>query len=290
MPGWRRTLLLLIATLVAGLAPSGAAFAQGDPDGEDEPSIEKRPRVAGTPVVGETLTAIGAEWEGGPTVVLYVWIRCRDARGRECQEARRGPEAGYRLEPADEGRYLSVGLVVANRGGVDQALSRNVLGPVAAARPPAPAPAPEPAPAPAPAPAPPAEPAPAPQAAPPVAVAPRLIEPFPVVRIVGRVLGRGVRVSRLSVRAPRDARILVRCEGRSCPRATTYRSRANTRLRRFERYLAAGTRLSVRVTSGDAVGKHTLFLVRRGRPPERSDRCLPPGQRRPVACTTLLGG
>jgi len=289
-------LLFLAASLAAALALAGPAHAQGraDDDG-DEPTIEKRPRVEGAPAVGESLTAAGAAWKGRPSVILYVWIRCGDARGRECEEARRGTEATYRLEPADQGRFLSVGLVIANDEGVDQALSTNVVGPVGPVLAPAPGPAPAPAPAPAPQPTPAPAPAPAPpaapvQTAPAVPAAPRLIDPFPVVRIVGRVVGRGVRISRLSVQAPRGARISVRCDGRSCARrSVTYRSRSMTRLRRYEGYLPAGTRLSVRVTTANAVGKHTLIVVRRGQAPQRSDRCLPLGARRPVSCSTLVG-
>jgi hypothetical protein len=44
----------------------------------------------------------------------------------------------------------------------------------------------------------------------------------------------------------------------------------------------------VRVTTPDAVGKHTLFVVRGGRAPDRTDRCLPPGARRPVSCSALI--
>jgi hypothetical protein len=117
-------------------------------------------------------------------------------------------------------------------------------------------------------------------------VVPRL-DPFPTVRIVGRVVGRGVRISLLSVRAPRGTRVTVRCEGPGCPRARSYAGRATTRLRRFERYLRAGTRLSVRITRPDAIGKHTLFVIRRGRAPARLDRCLPPGARRPVDCAAV---
>ncbi|MDP9401651.1 MAG: hypothetical protein M3P39_12065, partial [Actinomycetota bacterium] len=113
----------------------------------------------------------------------------------------------------------------------------------------------------------------------------RFLRPFPVVRIAGSLRRDGARLSVLSVRAPRGARIVVRCGGRSCPtRVRRFRARALTRLRTFERDLRAGTRLSVRVTRGATIGKHVRFLIRRGQPPRRVDRCVLPGRAAPVAC------
>ena len=45
----------------------------------------------------------------------------------------------------------------------------------------------------------------------------RVIRPFPVVRMKGRLTARGADVQVLSVRAPRAAKISVRCRGKSCP-------------------------------------------------------------------------
>ena len=44
----------------------------------------------------------------------------------------------------------------------------------------------------------------------------KAIRPFPVVRMRGRLTASGARVSLLSVRAPRPAKVTVRCKG-SCP-------------------------------------------------------------------------
>ena len=52
----------------------------------------------------------------------------------------------------------------------------------------------------------------------------RLLSPFPVVRITGRVTGKGTRIRRLTVVAPLGARVKVRCHGRGCPFKTTIRS------------------------------------------------------------------
>jgi chitodextrinase len=130
------------------------------------------------------------------------------------------------------------------------------------------------------------EPAPSTGAAPTGATGPFLMRPFPVVRIAGVVLRRGARVQILSVRAPRGSRIRVRCLGRSCPvgsMATTSATRL-VRLRRFERRLAAGTRLRLFVRQENRIGKYTSFLIRAGAPPKRVDLCLFPKRRSPVRC------
>jgi hypothetical protein len=112
------------------------------------------------------------------------------------------------------------------------------------------------------------------------------MRPFPVVRIAGVVLPRGARVQILSVRAPRGSRIEVRCLGRGCPvgsMATTSATRL-VRLRKFERRLAAGTRLRVFVRQENRIGKYTSFLIRAGAPPKRADLCLFPTRRSPGRC------
>lgn len=112
------------------------------------------------------------------------------------------------------------------------------------------------------------------------------MRPFPVVRIAGVVLPRGARVQILSVRAPRGSRIQVRCLGRGCPvgsMATTSATRL-VRLRKFERRLAAGTRLRLFVRQENRIGKYTSFLIRAGEAPKRVDLCLFPTRRSPGRC------
>ena len=118
----------------------------------------------------------------------------------------------------------------------------------------------------------------------PTALVPLALDPFPVVRIKGRLTSKGARVTLLTVRAPRNVRIEVDCTGIDCP-VRHYRAPAGRhRLRRFERALRAGTRLEVRVTKPGYVGKFTAFVIRRNAEPKRSDRCLAPGATRPAKC------
>jgi hypothetical protein len=115
---------------------------------------------------------------------------------------------------------------------------------------------------------------------------PRLMSPFPIVRIAGTILPGAARISVLSVRAPRGARVLARCAGRGCPVRSIART-STTRLirfRRFERRLRVGTRLRLFVRQEDRIGKYTSFVIRAGAPPKRVDRCLFPAQRAPRRC------
>jgi PKD repeat protein len=114
----------------------------------------------------------------------------------------------------------------------------------------------------------------------------RLLSPFPIVRLTGRVISGGTSIRRLGVRAPRGARVNVRCRGRGCP----YRGRSVTagarpvRFRRLERVLRPGAVLEIFVTEPGKVGKYTRFRIRAGRRPARKDACVRPGASRPTRC------
>lgn len=119
-----------------------------------------------------------------------------------------------------------------------------------------------------------------------------LLRPFPIVRMTASLTSRGTRIHELVVNAPDGARVQVRCRGRRCPfrsfaRMADVQARAarTVRIRRLARYvLPPGTLIEIRVTKRGEVGKYTRFRIRKGEPPVRVDRCLPPGARRPAPC------
>jgi hypothetical protein len=111
-----------------------------------------------------------------------------------------------------------------------------------------------------------------------------MMRPAPVIRIRGRLSRTGARITLLTVRAPRGARISLRCHGSSCPARRWARATALTRLVRFERNLRAGTKLVIAVTKPGRIGKHTTIVIRGDRAPWRRDRCLRPGTSRRIAC------
>ena len=125
----------------------------------------------------------------------------------------------------------------------------------------------------------------------------KVLSPFPVVRIAGRLTKRGTRVRILRVEAPVGTTISVRCSGRSCPfkkqvRAipTSAKSRTavSVRIRRLERrLLLPGVRVRVYITKRGTVGKYTKIRFRAGHAPARTDRCLMPESWAPTACSAL---
>ncbi len=123
---------------------------------------------------------------------------------------------------------------------------------------------------------------------PPAAVPPllrlQLLSPFPVVRIAGRTTRRGVRIKLLSIDAPPGSTVQVRCRGRSCPFTSSVRTAKFVRVRRLERKLRAGVTVRVYVSSTTAIGKYTVFKIRKRQSPLRSDACLMPGSLRPAVC------
>jgi hypothetical protein len=99
----------------------------------------------------------------------------------------------------------------------------------------------------------------------------------------GELTTNGARVTVLSIRAPRAARISIRCSG-NCPRkrwaSSGTRKRQLTRAHAFERVLPSGITLTVSITRRGYIGKRTVFKIRRGKAPLRQDMCLSNSGRR----------
>jgi PKD repeat protein len=114
----------------------------------------------------------------------------------------------------------------------------------------------------------------------------RLLSPFPVVTLGGRLTSNGARVTVLTVRAPVCSLVTVTCRGRGCPvrRASSYVGHKRLRLRRFERAYRAGAVITIRVSKGSAIGKFTQFRIRRHAAPKRNDLCLRPGSSKGSRC------
>ena len=121
----------------------------------------------------------------------------------------------------------------------------------------------------------------------------RLLSPFPVVRIAGRITRRGTRVRVLRVTTPRGTKISIRCSGRSCPfkkqvrsvpASASARTTVGVRVRRLERLLLPGVRVRLYVTKPGAVGKYTRLRFRAGKGPMRTDGCVMPGSWAPAEC------
>jgi len=130
----------------------------------------------------------------------------------------------------------------------------------------------------------------------PAPTTPRLLSPFPLVRISGTLTSRGARIRLLSVRAAPGTLVRVTvspsCAGRrrSSRRcrvlhaAGTVGRRAVIGFRRLARSYRSGTVIVVLVWRADRIGKYTRFTIVRGKAPRRVDACLAPGANRGSRC------
>ncbi|HKP20907.1 MAG TPA: hypothetical protein VJT68_05290 [Thermoleophilaceae bacterium] len=114
----------------------------------------------------------------------------------------------------------------------------------------------------------------------------RLMSPFPVVTIDGRLTRKGARITVFTVRGPVCATVKVSCRGRGCPsrKYSAYIGHKRLRLRRFERAYRAGAVITIRVSKGTSIGKFTQFRIRRHAAPSRKDQCLRPGSSKGSRC------
>lgn len=107
------------------------------------------------------------------------------------------------------------------------------------------------------------------------------MSPFPVIRVAGSVGGRGTRLTLLTVRGPRSARVVVRCVGRNrgCPfrrREHLLRPTLSRQLKLKGRLMRPGAMLDIRVIQAGRVGKRTTLRFRAERGPVRTDGCVSP--------------
>jgi hypothetical protein len=121
----------------------------------------------------------------------------------------------------------------------------------------------------------------------PKALPPRMMNPWPVIRIVGIARLERTRVDLFSVKTIAGALVRARCKGRGCPRrsisSTTSRGRV-VRLRWLEHRLRRGTRVYIAVTVPGRIGRYEAIIMRSGKKPLRRTRCLYPGVAKPRKC------
>jgi hypothetical protein len=276
------------------------------------PKITDPPEVTGDTVVGKTVTAGTYDYTGGRgTRATWSWYRCDGLDQQDCTQISGAGAPSYKIVAQDAGQRLRVLLSVRNDDGSAWALSSpSAKVEKAPQPPPTPTPTPEPTvtPEPTATPEPSVTPEPGGTATPPApgggtlaptfptgAVLgttetkkkPRMMRPAPLVRIRGRTTPGGARITLLTVKAPRGARISLRCRGRSCPVKKWAHTASITHLLRFQRVLVAGTRLTIRVTKPGRIGKYTQIVIRNGKAPTRRDRCLTPGSSKPRRCPSV---
>jgi hypothetical protein len=298
---WSAAAAGLAAVVMLVLSQGGSAAAQ------NQPQVNQAGTINGSPIrVGTRLTASGGSWSGpSGTQARWEWFACpENARSWTDCFQRSLYQSNYTIQSGDVGRYIVLNLYAfqgqpQNPGANGRAERFSITSStVAPAATPTPTPVPTPRPTATPTPVPTVAPTPVPTPDPsfevPAAPTPvptsgevlqetsrhrRVIRPFPVVRMRGALTSNGAKISLFTVRAPRTAKITVRCKGRSCPasrwsRTHTQRKSKLTRMGRFERNLRAGVVITVSVTRSGYLGKRTTFVIRHGAAPTRVDRCL----------------
>jgi hypothetical protein len=285
---------------IAGLGVASPAVAQ------NRPYVSAAPTTSGSAVVGSTLTSTGGQ-AGGPrgTTVGRAWLRCTNPGDERTCQLIDGAwnTSSYRVTSADLGKRIRSALYAYRDYPRDlvwrmSAATAAVTNPA----PPKPAPAPTPVPTPVPTPAPPAAEPPAPVVQPvaqplptvqvqaPVLKAPQArakrMRPFPVVRISGVLTTNGAQISRLTVKAPKRARIRISCTGKGCPqrRVTRAAKGRSIHVPSLETYLRAGIKLTITVSRTGYISKVTTIRIRKAKAPLRSDLCREPGSTKRVRC------
>ena len=91
---------------------------------------------------------------------------------------------------------------------------------------------------------------------------------------------------------PAKAKITVTCRGKGCKRKRFVKNvrRATKRVKlaksmRRNRKLRPGAVVEVRVTAPNRIGKVFRFKIRSFKAPSRKTLCLPPGAKKPRACS-----
>lgn len=261
---------VLMAALVAALLCL-PAIAQADPVTFNTP-----PTLTGNPVEGSTLqVGVDASPPIPPTTAAYQWQRCKPLPAG-CGVIGGASGSSYTLTPDDVGWQI-VAYVTLTNGPDTAGPTPTPASDIVRAKP---APPPPPPPPPTPTPIPPTV-----STAASLPAGPAFLRPFPIVRIRGFFAKGGARITLLSVKGPKVARVHARCIGRGCPVRTLTMFPADGRLHRFERFLRAGIKLQIRVTRPGRIGSYTSFLIRSRKAPVRTDRCLSVKTGKPILCS-----
>ena len=157
---------------------------------------------------------------------------------------------------------------------------------------PTPSPTASPTSVPTPVPTPAATSSPTPVATPPATIP--MLKPAPVIRFAGNLTLDGASFRVFEVTAPNQAELRVQCKGKKrCPFKRRVRtiggpgvSKASlrVRVRDLQRRFRAGTVIEISITAENTIGKFTRILIRKGKPPKRTDLCIRHGGRTPFRC------
>ncbi len=257
-----------------GLATVGVALALVVPAAADDaPVVTRAPEIQGTLMVGQTLRAVNGAWSGSQDAAAnYTWRRCPDQDFEDCITIPRATGETYQLTSDDAGFMMRVTLAV-SLGEDSDSKTSDPTEPVKTTSGATPTPA-------------------TPVFSLPPAsgggVLPagaKLIRPRPVVRISGRYTASGANITRFTVLAPKGATIKIACTKGTCPvKHQTIKGGHTTHVKKFERALRSGTRITVTVSRSGYVSQITTITIRARKAPTRSDSCQLPGKKTTQKC------
>ena len=277
-----RRAALTMTVVVAALAATSALAA----------TVTQAPTISGNLESGSDLTASTGAWTPTSATAAYTWLRC-DATGASCEGITGACGRQYTVRTADESHTLRVRLTATEPSGPPSSEDSN---PTAVVEPK------------------PYRPTvgesdtctqvtptgqgqgtfhsgtqiPAGSEPPPVVQDTTLhfIRPFPVIRVAGRFVGLRTKLTRVTVRTPKGTRIRIRCTGRGCPYKRKAVAAKLIGVRSLQRTYRASAQIEFLVTEPQKIGKYTRIRMRRGKAPLRLDRCVMPGETKPVRCPT----
>jgi polysaccharide biosynthesis protein PslG len=103
-------ILLLVVFPVSALAGGGTGYGQAAPTNSTAPSI------AGSAILGQTLTGSAGAWSGVAISYAYQWLRC-DTAGNACAAIAGAGAASYPIVSADVGSTLRFAVTATNKNG-----------------------------------------------------------------------------------------------------------------------------------------------------------------------------
>jgi hypothetical protein len=256
---------------------------------DDPPVVTRAPDIEGQLIVGSTLHAVRGQVSGSADAATgYTWQRCSDEDFDDCSTISRATEDTYTLTNADAGYMMRVTLWAA-LGDDSSRKSSDLTGVVQAAgggsggggaggggggtttTPQAPF-----------------------TSVTPVNVGPaaafpskaKFLKPRPKITISGKYGAKSTKIKRFTVKAPKHTKVKITCKGKGkcVVRKTAVKSGRTSHVKRFERTLRVGTKLTVTVSRKGYVSNVTVITIRARHSPKRADSCLAPGKKKPQKC------
>jgi hypothetical protein len=112
----------------------------------------------------------------------------------------------------------------------------------------------------------------------------KFLSPRPKIALKGKYGSASTRITSFTVKAPKGSGVAITCSGKCVIKRTTVKSGRTSHVKRFERSIKVGTKLTVTVSRKGYVSNVTVITIRSKRSPLRADSCLVPGRTSTQKC------